>query len=46
MLFDVGSYVNIIFESLRNKLGLRRPQLAPFCGAYGQPMEGVTNWFD
>jgi hypothetical protein len=46
VLLDVGSGVYIIFESLRKKLGLRRLQLAPFCGAYGQPMEDVINWFD
>jgi hypothetical protein len=30
VLLDGGSNVNIIFESLRKKLGLKRLQLAPF----------------
>jgi hypothetical protein len=30
MLLDGGSNVNNILESLRKKLGLKRPQLAPF----------------
>ncbi len=30
MLLDGGSNLNNILESLRKKLGLRRPQLAPF----------------
>jgi hypothetical protein len=40
---DGGSGVNIISESLKKKLELRRLQLAPFVV---QPMEGATNWFD
>jgi hypothetical protein len=30
VLLDSGSNVNIIFESLKKKLGFKRPQLAPF----------------
>jgi len=30
VLLDGGSNLNNILESLRKKLGLRRPQLAPF----------------
>jgi hypothetical protein len=30
VLLDGGSYVNIISKSLRKKLGLGKPQLAPF----------------
>jgi hypothetical protein len=30
VLLDGGSDVNIIYESLRKKLGLRLPQSAPF----------------
>jgi hypothetical protein len=30
VLLNNGSDVNIIFESLKKKLGLRRPKLTPF----------------
>jgi hypothetical protein len=30
VLLDGGSKMNIIFESLKKKLGLRRPQSIPF----------------
>jgi hypothetical protein len=30
VLLNGGSNVNIIFKSLKNKLGLRRPQSIPF----------------
>jgi hypothetical protein len=46
LLLDGGSGVNIISESLKMKLELRKLELFSFVVRMVDQKKGVTNWFD